>query len=186
LWLDTLRAGVELLDAIVSKSEFARIAGVSSARVSQWLRDGVVTKEALVGEGRHARVRVEIAKSLLRDRLDPDRSRLGGLQRSGDDHPRSRLAAERARLVGLRADLVQIRVDRQRGELIPRADVLAEIQATGRAIKGAYMSIIGWSEEIVRCGASWRPGSPFCVIAGQGHRVWECSCRPHRGRRRRV
>ena len=43
---------------VVSKTEFARLAGVSAARVSQYLRDGVIGPEALLGKGRHARVRI--------------------------------------------------------------------------------------------------------------------------------
>jgi hypothetical protein len=55
---------------IVSKADFARRCGVTGARVSQWLRDGMIGPEALLGRGRHARVRAEIATEMLRERLD--------------------------------------------------------------------------------------------------------------------
>jgi hypothetical protein len=56
---------------VVSKSEFAKIAGVSAPRVSQWLRDGKINGDALVGRGHRARIRVAAAVEQLRRNLDP-------------------------------------------------------------------------------------------------------------------
>lgn len=55
---------------IVSKSEFARLSNVSPARVSQWIAEGQIKDDALVGEGRSARVRVSVARAQLRRHLD--------------------------------------------------------------------------------------------------------------------
>jgi hypothetical protein len=53
----------------MSKAEFAALVCVSPARVSQWLRDGTIGQEAVVGSGRHARVRVDLALAMLSARL---------------------------------------------------------------------------------------------------------------------
>jgi transcriptional regulator with XRE-family HTH domain len=54
----------------VSKVEFAELMGVSHQRVSQWLRDQKIDGAALIGAGRSARIRVEVAKAQLDSRLD--------------------------------------------------------------------------------------------------------------------
>ena len=53
----------------VSKSEFATVMGVTRQRVSQWLAARQIDGDALVGEGRTARINVEIAKEQLSERL---------------------------------------------------------------------------------------------------------------------
>lgn len=68
---------------IVTKGEFARLRGVSQGRVSQWLSEGKIDATALVGEGRSARINVEVATAQLRARLDP--TQLTGLNASGTD-----------------------------------------------------------------------------------------------------
>jgi hypothetical protein len=54
---------------VVSKAEFAELMNVSRQRVSQWLSARQIDGEALVGEGRTARINVEVAKEQLSDRL---------------------------------------------------------------------------------------------------------------------
>jgi hypothetical protein len=54
---------------IVSKSEFARLLGVSRGRVSQWLASGQIGGDALVGSGRLARIRVAAAAARLNPSL---------------------------------------------------------------------------------------------------------------------
>lgn len=58
-------------DQVVSKAAFATIVGVTKGRVSQWVRDRQIPPSALVGEGRHARINVDLARAALRGRLDP-------------------------------------------------------------------------------------------------------------------
>lgn len=56
----------------LSKSEFSRHCGVSPARVSQWIKEGKIDGDALVGEGRSARINVLLAEQQLTERLDPN------------------------------------------------------------------------------------------------------------------
>ncbi|MDR6952305.1 hypothetical protein J2X65_001660 [Ancylobacter sp. 3268] len=55
---------------VVSKGQFATLCNVSAGRVSQWIAEGKITGDALVGEGRGARIRVQVAQSQLRQRID--------------------------------------------------------------------------------------------------------------------
>lgn len=54
----------------LSKSEFAALCGVSKARVAQWIGDGKLKSDALQGEGRFARIIVDVAQAQLKLRLD--------------------------------------------------------------------------------------------------------------------
>lgn len=65
--------------SVVSKGDFARIAGVSAARVSQYIAQGQIGPEAMVGEGRAARINVAVAMRQLRDRLDIGQRLANGL-----------------------------------------------------------------------------------------------------------
>ncbi len=54
----------------VTKGEFAVLIGVSAGRVSQYLKEGRISQNAVEGEGRTARIKVEQAKADLRISLD--------------------------------------------------------------------------------------------------------------------
>jgi hypothetical protein len=62
------------MDDIVTKTAFAARARVSSQRVSQWLAAGQLFGEAIVGSGRHARIRTSVALEQLRRTLDPSQA----------------------------------------------------------------------------------------------------------------
>lgn len=61
---------------IVSKGDFARLCGVTPGRVSQWIAEGKMSRAALVGDGRAAKVNVAVASADLKLRLDTNQ-RLG-------------------------------------------------------------------------------------------------------------
>lgn len=58
------------MDEVVSKGQFAKLANVSPGRVSQWISEGKIAGEALVGEGRSAQIRVAPAMAQLRSKID--------------------------------------------------------------------------------------------------------------------
>jgi hypothetical protein len=65
---------------VVTKSDFALLTKVTRSRVSQWIREKKIGPEAIVGEGRGAKINVRIALEQLRVRLDPNqRFGLNGL-----------------------------------------------------------------------------------------------------------
>lgn len=55
---------------IVSKGEFARLINVSPGRISQYIAAGQITREALEGDGRNAKIIVDKARAQLSGRLD--------------------------------------------------------------------------------------------------------------------
>src|ERR1019366_8857667 len=55
---------------ILSKGNFAALVHVSPSRVSQWLRQQKIFGNALVGDGRFARIRVSVAIDQLKQNLD--------------------------------------------------------------------------------------------------------------------
>ena len=57
-------------DAVMPKGAFAALIGVSAARISQMISEGKIGPEALVGEGRLARIRVEVAKRQINAKRD--------------------------------------------------------------------------------------------------------------------
>ncbi len=59
-----------MAEDVVTKGRFATIAGISRARVSQYLTDGQISGEAIVGSGHRARIRVAVAMEQLRRNLD--------------------------------------------------------------------------------------------------------------------
>ena len=90
-----------MTEDIVTKGRFAVLAGVSRARVSQYLTDGQISGEAIVGSGHRARIRVAVAMEQLRRNLDASQH-LGANGRarvaSGGDDGTVEDAIKRARL----------------------------------------------------------------------------------------
>jgi len=63
---------------LVSKGDFAIRRGVTPARVSQWLSEGKISGEAIVGTGRHARIDEDLACQQLEEHLDLDQRAANG------------------------------------------------------------------------------------------------------------
>jgi hypothetical protein len=81
------------MDKHVRKSEFARMCNVSQGRVSQWIANGTIGRDALIGEGQRALIDVQLAFEHLKERLDPSqRFSINGLSTrlNGDAPPAPR------------------------------------------------------------------------------------------------
>lgn len=137
----------------VRKSTFAKLRGVSPGRVSQWLAEGLISGEAIVGAGRSARIVVEIANEQLRERLDQSR-RLAFAESDQSSAPKAdalcdpEYQSKRADREGLQAELLRMRLARARGELIPRGAQLAAFEAAGAAVARPWQMLPTWSEEL--------------------------------------
>jgi hypothetical protein len=117
---------------ISTKKRFAEIAGVSAARVSQWLSSGQINGAALVGEGRHARIRTEVALAQLRLRLDADQRIANGTARL--DPPKGGNTV--APLAPNAEPTLEERLKRQRLEQLELANEKAREEASARV--GTY------------------------------------------------
>ncbi|ORE90988.1 hypothetical protein [Aurantimonas sp. 22II-16-19i] len=67
------------MEGVVTKGAFAEMIGVSPGRVSQMIAEGKIGPDAIAGEGRMARIRVEVAKRQIRERRDPGQALGNGL-----------------------------------------------------------------------------------------------------------
>jgi hypothetical protein len=99
----------------VSKSQFARLSNVGKSRVTSWLTEGKIDGAAIVGEGRFARIDVDLARVQLKARLSTNESHgLNGLWTDlGDDAPEVSLAD---RLKALKVREAEYKVDRLEAE----------------------------------------------------------------------
>lgn len=80
---------------ILTKTEFAELCGVTPARVSQWLSEGKIGPDALVGEGRRAKINVAMAQTQIRERTDIGQRFGNGLTTNlGEDQPPAAGAAK--------------------------------------------------------------------------------------------
>ncbi|MEY9578680.1 type IV secretory pathway VirB10-like protein [Bradyrhizobium diazoefficiens] len=70
----------------LSKKNFASLKNVTPARVSQWIAEGKIGRDALVGEGTRARINVELATEQLKGRLDWNQ-RIANSQATLDEMP---------------------------------------------------------------------------------------------------
>ena len=64
---------------IESKSAFARRTNVTPGRVSQWIAQGKIGQDALEGDGRGAKIKIDLALEHLRRRLSLVHSLANGL-----------------------------------------------------------------------------------------------------------
>lgn len=138
---------------VVSKGDFARMAGVSAGRVSQWIAEGKIGPDALEGEGRSAKIRVQTAMAQVNLRRDPGQAIGNGIgtrlfadppevdpktvppvlpSRSDDvayQIQQERLESERRknRLASV-AEAVEL------GQLVPAEDVRAEMMRLARQV----------------------------------------------------
>jgi hypothetical protein len=58
-------AEIETAPVIVSKAQFAAMRNVTPGRVSQWIADGRIERNALIGEGRNSKINVPLASIQL-------------------------------------------------------------------------------------------------------------------------
>jgi hypothetical protein len=156
-----------MLDVVVSKADFARRCGVTRGRVSQWIRDGQIGGEALDGTGPRARIRADVALGMLRGRLDWFRAGsvadLGG-SRGDVAAQKFQAAVAKTRAAVAHAELMEMKAGRESGKLVLKSAVDASIEAFGRATRNAYMSIVGWSEELYGAGQAGGLGAHTAML----------------------
>ena len=87
-------------ETLVSKSQFAKLYGVTPGRVTRWISAGQLTGDALVGTGRSALICVSAARKQLKRKLDPVRAKRPLDEADGEDNELS-LQIKRSRLEAL-------------------------------------------------------------------------------------
>jgi DNA-binding transcriptional regulator YdaS (Cro superfamily) len=117
----------------VSKSEFAALTGVTPARVSQWIREGKIGPDALVGAGRSARIRPDLARRQVGQRRDAAQAMANGLGTklaggASDQETDAALKAERLRELQFRNARAAEEALARRGVFV-RADMVSPAMA---------------------------------------------------------
>jgi hypothetical protein len=145
-----------MIEAPISKTAFAEAVRVTPARVSQWLAEKKIFGDAIVGEGRSARIRASLAVQQLQSNLNFDRricanssAKLDGIFPFSPIHTRDPIEEQikRERLETAR------RTNRKMaGEEAARNGryVLSEDarRSTGKAIVQVISSTEGWCSEL--------------------------------------
>lgn len=126
---------------LVRKSEFANLCNVSNARVSQWLSEGKIDGEAIVGTGQRAMLDVEKAQEQLKLRLATDeRYGLNGLGTKLDAKPD--MAVPNPPVLQVREGETVGTTDEQMKEVKLKQQqlLLAKMAYADLALKGVYAS----------------------------------------------
>lgn len=97
---------------IITKAELSRELGVSKARVSQYIREGLPVRDdgKIEAEAAFAWVAANVDKSRIAAAQDPALNR------------------QRVRLMEAKAEALEIKNAIRRGDLVKKSDVLAELQ----------------------------------------------------------
>ena len=152
--------------SIMSKSQYGRHRGRSPSAVNQWIANGLIGSEALVGTGRNALIDVEVADRHLAFRLDPGQRLGNGAERreaapapqpaadslASDSAPNlpddldpgsPDYQAQRARLVRAQAEAQEMKNALARNELATVAAVEHKIGVRNAAIRSRLLALPG-------------------------------------------
>ena len=136
---------------VVSKAEFSRQRGVSRARVTQWITEGKISGNALVGDGPSAKINVGLATAQLRERLQVDgRFGLNGLSTRLDDAAPPALRDDRPQPLAI-SRTVEARI---KAEKLRHAQLMtSRLEEEDRLRRGVYMETSAARAEMGRVAA---------------------------------
>lgn len=75
------------MNDVISKSAFAKRCSVDPSAVTYWIKNGILTGEALVGEGRMAKINGAVAQAQLRKNRDVGQALGNGIATRIEDTP---------------------------------------------------------------------------------------------------
>lgn len=151
----------------LSKAEFAAHVGVSKGRVSQYIKAGVIGRDALIGEGRSARIDVEKATAQIRARRHIGQSSTGNGAKTAQKRPKAGVKDEIGS-VDL-ASLIQAeRLEQERrrnrrdareeavriGQLVERAEVVAEHEVAARKVRSILDTLPTRADDVLAAAKS--------------------------------
>lgn len=156
-----------MLDEVVSKGEFAKRCNVSPGRVSQWIQEGKIGPDELVGEGRSAQIRVSAASEKLKIRLDAGQRTGHGLKTTlpdatapASETPKEPSEADKLDLALKREKLTQQLAQNRKiaeeekarqGTYVRAAEVAAETgRMIGRVLQTTEAGLVDMADEISR------------------------------------
>lgn len=137
----------------MSKSEFAAHIGVVPSRITAMIASGIIGPDAIVGEGRKARIRVELATDQVRSRRHIGQSLSNGLstrlaspaapadEAGGDGDVSKQIQLERLEYERRRNRQAAIAERQAAGQLVLVEDFRREIGTVAAEIMGFFESI---------------------------------------------
>ncbi|RYE48330.1 MAG: hypothetical protein EOP24_07935 [Hyphomicrobiales bacterium] len=154
----------------MSKGDFAGEVGVSPGRISQYIAAGIIGPDALVGEGRSARIRVELAKQQIATRRHVGQGLGNGLLTKLDQAPAETDEPTSPRLVSEDpAKLIQLeRLEQERRR--NRRETIEEAAALGRLVPADDMQreIARTAQKVVNTFAGMAPDIANAIAAKFG------------------
>lgn len=158
-----------MLDEVVPKNEFAKRCNVSAGRVSQWIAEGKIGPDEMVGEGRNAQIRVAAASEKLKIRLDAGQRNGHGLKTTLPDAPAPTASGETPKEPS-EADKLDLALKREKltqqlaqnrkaaeeerarqGIYVRAADVASETaKMIGRVLQTTEAGLVDMADEISR------------------------------------
>ena len=115
---------------IVSKSQAATILKVSKTRITQYLSQGQISGDAVVGEGRYAKIDIDKAQAQLRARLAASQIGVNGLETRLDDNDASlgeQIKAERLAQEKMKTRRMEAAEKELHGHWMVAANVVGEM-----------------------------------------------------------
>jgi hypothetical protein len=144
-------------EAMVSATAFSKAAGVTQSAISQALKHGRL--QAYSKSGRRLSAAAKGPKFLKLDEaqqsFEDGRVRLDDPMPSKGTPQRHGLVDARTRSASLQAALLQMRLAREMGQLIPEGAATAAVESLARAVARALKGAASWSEEL---GAAFQTG----------------------------
>jgi hypothetical protein len=139
-------------EPMVSPTAFAKAKGITERAVADAIKHGRLQAYSKK-TGRRVSADFKGPKGLkleeAKQSFDENRTRLDdSFLDKGSDKSGSPLVTARTRASNLQAALLQMRLARELGDVIPKGAAKAAAEALGRAIQRAHKAIPGWAEEI--------------------------------------
>lgn len=141
----------------MSKGDFAAHIGVTPGRVSQMITSGMIGADALVGAGRYARIKVEMAVAQIRGRRDVGQALGNGLGTRLSDTPTQQadakllprdpdttelIALERLASERRRNRLAEIEEAERMGRLVPAEDMQREVGKVAQRLVNTFTGMV--------------------------------------------
>lgn len=145
-----------MAERIVSKSDFAAACNVTPSCVANWISRGKIGPEALVGDGRAARIKFDVAMAQLKERLDPSqRFGLNGISTKLDDSPPPQASSARASSVRPAARPSEPSVEDQikREKLLQAQFATSRAKEQDRLSRGVYILAADARDDSTRAAA---------------------------------
>lgn len=132
---------------VVTKKEFAGLAHVTAGRVSQWLKEGKISGEAIIGHGHRARIDAAVAMQQLRHNLDPvqhlgaaGRATVNGNGAAVDPTVEDEIKAARLQQLALSNSKARAEAAVQSGKYVLAADARQEMGRVAGRLMAAFES----------------------------------------------